>query len=630
MAHGGVYRGPGSTIGPAPGGATTGGPTTGGAGAKNTDTANWEQWWSLNRDLHLALKDVIFSQTAATGDDDFYLGQGTKRGQWGPGLRPTQEVIHGKVVPALIEALDGQKDIDIITGVLLALAKIGDADEGRGNTNFEAVFRPFLAHSNQEVHETAAIALGVLGGQTAAPLLVDLIEDSSSARATVSRGRVPVRTRAFAAYGLGLIGHRARGEAVRKFVVHHLARAARVEGEPSRDLTVAALISIGLVPLENGNVPDIEGGETLRPSASRQTQILFLLNQLADETIDARARAYVPVALARLEQGAEPSFKDTIAARFVALIDKRSRADKILQQGVLHSLALLGDDDDDISDVAIREALTVQTSEGDRLARHVALLSLARVSARGGNGERTDAVETTRKLLLARLSKGGTAERPWAGLALGLLERGTLAGGDEPHEGTRRALMHALSGTKAPSESGAYSLALGLMNESRAIDELIPRTTNGDQNARGYAAVALGLLGARKAAPTLKSIVGSENYRPGLVREAAIGLALMGDKGAVPTLLARLENTKQMLEQLALASALGFIGDARSVDPLVALLQDKRTSETTRAFSAVALGVVCDKERFPWNSKLATDVGWWEAPATLLDPSAGKGILDLL
>jgi len=49
----------------------------------------------------------------------------------------------------------------------------------------------------------------------------------------------------------------------------------------------------------------------------------------------------------------------------------------------------------------------------------------------------------------------------------------------------------------------------------------------------------------------------------------------------------------------------------------------------TRAFGAVALGLICDKESEPWNAKLAADSGWWEAPPTLHDPGAGKGVLDI-
>ena len=192
-AHGGVYRGPGSTIGP--GGATSGGPSTGGAGLKDTDVAAWDQWWSFNRDRYLALKDAIFDGTdTTTGSEDFFLGKGSDRGNWGPGLKPTEKVLRSEVVPALRAALDRQLDVDIITGVLLALAKIGDPPGGP--KQLSVLFRGYLAHGNQEVHETAAIALGILGEPDAAPLLMDLMMDTSTGRTVAGRGKVPAPFRA--------------------------------------------------------------------------------------------------------------------------------------------------------------------------------------------------------------------------------------------------------------------------------------------------------------------------------------------------------------------------------------------------------------------------------------------------
>ncbi|MEE8468055.1 MAG: HEAT repeat domain-containing protein, partial [Planctomycetota bacterium] len=281
--HGGVYRGPGSTIGP--GGATAGGPSTGGAGLKDTDVAAWDQWWSFNRDRYLALKDAIFDGTdTTTGTEDFFLGKGSDRGHWGPGLKPTEKVLRGEVVPALRAALVKQMDVDIITGVLLALAKIGDPPAGP--KQLSALFSGYLTHGNQEVHETAAIALGILGESDAAPLLQDLMLDTSAGRRAMGRGKVPVRTRAFAAYGLGLIGYRSDAQAVKRFVVHHLARAIALGEQPTRDLIVAAVISMGIVQLDSlppHSATDQTDEPTLRVSSSREGQIEFLLGLWDDQ-----------------------------------------------------------------------------------------------------------------------------------------------------------------------------------------------------------------------------------------------------------------------------------------------------------------------------------------------------------
>ncbi len=627
FGHGGVYRGPGATVGP--GGATKGGPSSNSGGFVDTDPAAWSQWWSFNRDRYLAVRDAVFTEGSAadTGLDDFFLGKGAK-GQMGPDLRPTEEVLHRDVVPALLETLDGQRDVDLITACLLALAKIGDRADG--TPGVAAVIRPWLEHGNQEVHETAAIALGVLGQSESAPLLADLLLDKPAGRKASGRGRVPVRTQAFAAYGLALVGFRARPEAVRSFVVHHLAQAISLGDKPSRDRMVAAIIGMGIVrlrPLEGA--PDPE--EIPRVGGSRDGQLAFLLELWDDRRLDPRVKAHMAVPLARLASGADPMWKARLVAAFRETIAAKTSANPMEQHGVLLAAGIIGDNDQDPDDQRLRASLFEVVSDGgDRLARHLALLAIGRVCAREGTGTVDAAPAEARALLMRILSRGKTAQRPWAALGVGLLERGNVAAGHPPAEGTRLALIDAFDKAATPSEQGALATALGLIAERRATDALIERVTNGDENLRANAMISLGLMNAQKALPVLRGVVGLTTYNPGIVREAAIALALLGDKTTGPSLVARLTRANMFFEQLAVTWALGYVGDARVLAPLVTLLTNKRENDTTRAYAAVALGAIGDKELFPWNSKIAADVLWWQAPPTLFDASGGKGILDIL
>jgi len=75
--------------------------------------------------------------------------------------------------------------------------------------------------------------------------------------------------------------------------------------------------------------------------------------------------------------------------------------------------------------------------------------------------------------------------------------------------------------------------------------------------------------------------------------------------------------------------ALGFIGDSRSIDPLVSMLEDKSLTDSARGFAAVALGIVADKEPLPWNSKISVDINY-RANTTSLTSPEGTGILDIL
>ncbi|MFT4542190.1 MAG: HEAT repeat protein [Planctomycetota bacterium] len=626
--HGGVYRGPGGAIGP--GGAKAGGGPGAGstAGAANTDTSAWSQWWGFNRERYMSLRSAVRSGTAATGSDEFYLGHGTSSVSR-EGLMPSNAQIRNLVVPALMRALKS-RDNDILTASLLALAKIGQDAAGTG-FDLSASIRAFLTHSNQEVHETAAVALGILANSSTAPDLAALLHDTEHGRKLVARAKVSTRTRAYAAYGLGLIGNRAESPSVRGYAVHHLAAVLETREEAALDVGVAAVLSLGLIPLLDGELPGPES-PPVRPGASRQAQVLFLLGKLADDGpkgLDSRVRAQIPVAVVRLARGASPSVKTVIGKQLVDALKPRTKLDKAVSHGVVHALGLLGDNDEDPVDVAIRKRLFETASNGDRTSRHIALVALARCATRPGESLHGPGPELVRQFLLGRLKGGSSLGRPWAALSLGLFEHGNQRHGYEPSNLIRTALRLRFQNSASPAEAGALAIALGLAGDRSATDSLVERLHGGDENVRGHAAAALGMMGAVSAIDDLRMVVSKSGYRPGVLRECAIALAMLGDKESVSALLNRIGSTSSLLEQIGVLSALGRVGDARSVDGLINVLNDERKSDLTRAFGAVALGVICAKESLPWNAKIAADIAWWETPATLIDPTSGKGILDL-
>ncbi len=78
----------------------------------------------------------------------------------------------------------------------------------------------------------------------------------------------------------------------------------------------------------------------------------------------------------------------------------------------------------------------------------------------------------------------------------------------------------------------------------------------------------------------------------------------------------------------AVASALSQIGDRNSIDPLREMLLDKDLPSITRAFAAVALGGIADKEPVPWNAKIAVNMNYRAAVETLVE--SGAGVLEIL
>jgi HEAT repeat protein len=233
---------------------------------------------------------------------------------------------------------------------------------------------------------------------------------------------------------------------------------------------------------------------------------------------------------------------------------------------------------------------------------------------------------------MAQMAKGRSQIKPWAALSLGVLGYALSERGEAQEESVNRALLSSCDEEKTPEQVGAYCLALGLRKYPDAreliLDVLIERF-GGSDDARGEAAVALGLLGDRASIQPIQEVISESKYKPELLKQAAIGLGLLGDSEIVPELVAMLAESKGLATQAAISSALGVIGDARSIDPLVALLENGQLTDRARGFAAVALGIVCDKEDLPWNSRIAVNTNY-RANTVTLTGEEGTGILDIL
>ena len=198
LAHGGQYRGPGDVVPPGPGGGNTGrpsgpttggpagpstgippgpptggpqgpatggptgptgpstGPTTGGRGSRlGLDLTQWSFWWEFNKDPFIHLKNAVHSKGPQTGSDDFYLGSTRKSAH--NSLAPTKED-KLDILATLRRAMKSTNNKDIISACMIAMAKVGmDHPEFK----LKDVFKPYLKSLNQEVRETAALALGI-------------------------------------------------------------------------------------------------------------------------------------------------------------------------------------------------------------------------------------------------------------------------------------------------------------------------------------------------------------------------------------------------------------------------------------------------------------------------------------
>jgi HEAT repeat protein len=697
-AHGGIYRGPGDTVppgagsppsssppvtggrpdGPAP--EAPAGPTTppgagvpflpgspgGGKGPStpdgyvdtNADPTAWSFWWEFNKDPFLELKAAVHRVNSTGDGGDHFLGD-PAGASVSATLAPTTGQIRDEIVPALLAALEGESDDDIVTATLIALAKIGDAPRGVGSTVFGPIFARFLDSPSQEVRETAALALGILGSAERANVdhLVALMNDSAVGRRLTGNPEqgVPLRTRTFAAYGLGLIGRRAANaslDVARDAIVKALAEALiPAEREATQDLAAAIVISMGLVPLTScGDVDILERKVDLAGLGAIETleeQIALLSAVLEDEGADRYMRAHVPTALGRLVRSCDGVFQQTLEAHVAALLLKpldpkagRGIPEEI-QQSCALALGLIGDADGDPLDLEIRSSLMDAHRNHQRQTKDFALIALAKIAAREGEvtmesgltsdpAQRTVARGEVAEFLTERLIKGRSGEQHYAGLALGVLHERLRAQGARPIVASLVALHEELASADGADDIGAFSVATGLAGSIDSKQELERKlTTIRAPSARGYVALSLGMLGSTTSSALIHALIEDSEYEPELLKQAAIALGLMGDKRTVEVLSKMLGEASSLSTQAALATALGIIGDRRSVEPLVKMLQDETLTGTARAFAAAALGLVADKEPMPWNSKIGVDLNY-RASVETLNATDGKGVLNIL
>ena len=678
--HGGTYRGPGDTVPPGGGGGGGGGgpstpgpsgpsapgpsgpgtpgpaapgapaagpaaPTTSGGGG-GPDLTLWQFWWGFNKDPYLNLKAHIHSRSTLTGSDDFFLGHGQQT-QAKDSLAPSQETIRNKIVPALLKALETENNNDIVTGALIALAKIGDVPSEGGASKFQEVIMPFLKHGNQEIAETAAVALGLLGNPASIEVLEGLLLDNSLGRGMVgSEGGVNYRTRAFAAYGLGQIGYFLEDEEKRQGIVETLWKICETPRMSTRDIKVAAVIAMGLVPLPiavdtapaaGEEVVEEEEGPTT--PTTRQEQIDYLLAFFTAETDKNKphlVRAHAPRAIAKLLEGLpheerQALLEEKVVPALKPYVSKRGNIGaRELRQSASLAFGMLGDLDEDPWDKEIRTALQDACGNADQQVKKYSVMALGQVGGRPGTGDNPVAGESdVRKYLMTTLSKGKTV-RTWAALGMGVMERGLINANREQSASALSALRSSLEGTRTKSEVGAYSLALGIAGDTDAELIMLEKLDRmADDEVRGYISVGLGLMNSIQAIEPIQKVVIESKYRGELLKQAAIALGLLGDKNVVTSLTTMLKEAKTLSTQAAIASALGFIGDARSVDPLVGMLEDDELTGAARGFAAVALGIVADKETLPWNAKFSVDINY-RANTTTLTGENGTGLLDIL
>ncbi|MFT7484181.1 MAG: HEAT repeat protein [Candidatus Paceibacteria bacterium] len=597
------------------------------SGVSIPDLSDWTWWWNYNRDPYLDIKRHVLGGGTVTGSDDFFLGHG--QAAEASSLSPGDEDIRKIIGPALQRAVESGS-WKVQSDAMMAIAKLHPVFKPEGKTMIELISQ-HLSAPNQKMAESAIVALGIMGDLSCIRILADIAADNPAGRKWMGRESVPGRTRPLAALAMGILGPRMNNQDASRSLVGRLAAILRGEEGATPDLHVACITSIGQTPLPEAGIPNdrkVDRGEFL--TASLEAQISHLLGILQDKKRHEYVRAHTPKAVATLVAGASKALRNEVKDSLLVELERHKRSDRLVRYGIIEALGMLGDADEDRVDKQLRAALHESVSNGDNNQRGLSLISLALASGRAGDGEDPyAALAKERKYLLKQLSNGKSRLRTWTALALGLQDYHAAAGGQPHSKAVADALLQSFKSTSSPADSGAYSIAVGLTGNAKARDELIDRLQRkGDDNAKGFAAIGLGLSRAADARPELEAIIAESKFHPIPLRKASVALALLDDKTIVATLFDALENGKSAAVKSAIIAGIGLVGDKRVVEPLVSMLDDPEELEITRSFSSIALGVVCETERLPWTAAFANHVNYFAMTETLLT-GKGTGLLNL-
>jgi HEAT repeat protein len=591
-----------------------GSPKTGGEDPLAEDFTRWEYWWEFNKDPYIRLKEAVHNGPPTSGSDVPFLGTSMRletRDLMQPSLAEKKALL-----PDLKRALEEcNGDRDITSACLIAMAKIG---EDHDSVRILDEFEKRLTSKDQEIREVAALAMGISQRKEAVDaFLVPIVEDNEKGRELVARSEVDDRTRSFACYGLGLIAYAVQDADVKTRCFTTLKKVLEDERIVNRNLKVAA----------------IHGLRLIRPQPQDNKQ-----KALLDDCVDVlwsyygkdlgqgaqRIQAHVPAAVASLlGRGGDATgkLKDALAGE---LTGDKKRATTIYQSAALALGQLVQSKEENAGDEKYSLALRRYYANGrDLQARYFSLVALGLI----GGGD-------NKAFLLEALGQGKKSlEKPWAAVALGVqaFRDQERFSGRRPDAALVEALRRELSANSNPSVLGALAIALGLSGATAAEGDLLEqlgRYRQADEVA-GHLCLGLALMGSRSAITDIRNVVERSLRRPELMKHAAIALGKLGDKEITVLLQSSLTDKDQNLAKLsAVASALAFIGDRRSIAPLRTMLFDQSLTPLTRAFAAVALGGVADKEDLPWNSKIGVGLNYRAAVETLTNRSSG--ILDIL
>jgi len=603
------------------------------AGEEVQDLTDWRLWWELNRDVYLRLGERGLRPTTDGGD--FFLGTGQRLISHDRS-RASSADVRRQIVPALTTVIRSGGEYDLLRETIVARAK---ASRQASFSDLTTSLRWFLSENDHPViNQTAAVAFGIMAEVDGVDELRDLLADTEAGRELVGDEVVDPSLRAFAAYGLGLVGQAAEDDEIRHTIVLALVDLFE-DPEISEELRSAVVLGIGLVPLDP--VPQAAflclcgECEVGGPASSLEAQVTWLMRAFMEERgFSDSVRAQTATSLARLISNrpadVDTFLKEGVTEILVSALDRDQRQPEVVKESAVLALGMIGDADREPVDKWIRWALDRSARTGGPLERRFALIGLGLVASRPGLGEEPfGGTAGAREDLLHHMARGRRSTRPWAGLALGVMGHWLHFNGEELSPTAGIALTAAVRNSRKVEDLGAYGLAIGLRRDSDMSELLLEKLERArDPEARAYVALGLGLIGDRSAIDPLREIIADKRSQPELREQCGLALGLLYDHELAPVLLSELAEGRDSDVCQALAVALGSLSDSRSIEALTTMFRDVELDDKARTTAAVALGRLADATPLTWRSMLATGTNYHSAPATLTNRE-GTGVLDL-
>ncbi len=365
--------------------------------ASPIDRTLWQYWWDVNR-------DQFASQPRAS-------------------IVQRESILHQRVVPAILATLDSSHEENLVAACLIALAKIGEDPRGLDHSTYRRIAL-FVGSPKQTIAESATLALGILGDARAMETLIQQLDNSER--------NSSVRTRAFSAYALGLLGNRIVLPEHRQRIADALWRATNIPLQETRDVRSAAFLAMGLVPLESNPLDLWKDYVPSSVPRSLEEQVCWLLHAFTSEMppmLPYLAISHAPRSIAELMKTADGAqLKEHVVAAVAPYVTKRGiLGERERRQSAALLFGMIGDCDEDPADVRIRECLTQATGNADFQVKVFSLIALGQVGTRSGSGfGAMEGRRTLRAFLGQHLERGKTQMKPWAALSVGVMERALL------------------------------------------------------------------------------------------------------------------------------------------------------------------------------------------------------------